>query len=240
MTNGKYTVISLFSGAMGLDLGLERTQRFKFMACVEKEGVFCDTIRLNRDAGRLNDPDLVVYEADITTLSPAEMLKTLGLAPGEVDLIIGGPPCQSFSTAGNRGTVQDHRGTLLWQFLRFVEEMRPKFFLMENVRGLLSAALRHRPIKERPENGGLPLTEHELPGSVVRQFAAHLHRIPGSPYRMDCFEVNAVKYGAPQLRERALFIGNRLNAVVNFPDPPHSSETARNGECSLFDDAKRY
>ena len=95
---------------------------------------------------------------------------------------------------------------------------------MENVRGLLSAALKHRPIAQRPEKGGAPLTSEEEPGSVVRLFAGDLQNleVPGGVgYHMDCFEVNAVNYGAPQLRERALFIGNRYNVVVNFPDPTH-------------------
>src|SRR6266568_5099890 len=118
--NTKYKVVSLFSGAMGLDIGLENTDRFLVVACVEIEKAFCDTIRANQRAGRLS-PNLRVFEADIRDLDPHEVLRTIGLAPGEVDLLVGGPPCQSFSTAGRRRTTQDPRGTLLWQFLQFVE-----------------------------------------------------------------------------------------------------------------------
>lgn len=92
---------------------------------------------------------------------------------------------------------------------------------MENVRGLLSAALHHRPIAQRPDKGGPPLEPDEEPGSVIRLFASDLQNLSGSAYHMDCFEVNAVNYGAPQLRERAIFIGNRFDAVVNFPNPTH-------------------
>ena len=99
--------------------------------------------------------------------------------------------------------------------------MQPKFFLMENVRGLLSAALRHRPIAKRPEKGGPPLDPDEEAGSVVRLFSNDLQNIPDASYHMDIFEVNAVNYGAPQIRERGLFIGNRFNATVDFPDPTH-------------------
>ncbi len=124
---------------------------------------------------------------------------------------------------------------MLWQFLRFVEAMRPRYFLMENVRGLLSAALKHRPIKERPDRGGPPLKPDEVPGSVVRQFADDLAKF-STPYRMDCFEVNAVNYGAPQLRERALFIGNRLHDVIEFPPPTHGPpKSARRDDFSLFE-----
>lgn len=219
---------------MGLDVGLEKSGRFEILACVEKEPSFCETIRKNQAAGRLS-PDLKIFCGDITHIEPNAVLEACGLKPGELDLLVGGPPCQSYSTAGRRRTVQDPRGTLLWQFLRYVEAMQPKFFLMENVRGLLSAALKHRPIAKRPEKGGPPLEEDEQPGSVVRLFADDLQKFPHSAYHMDCFEVNAVNYGAPQLRERALFIGNRYNAVVDFPDPTHGAPvTKHDPEPSLF------
>ncbi|MBF0605526.1 MAG: DNA (cytosine-5-)-methyltransferase, partial [Nitrospirae bacterium] len=220
MDSRRYSVISLFSGAMGLDIGLHKTGRFDILACVEKEHSFCNTIRMNKEAGRLGQ-QLTVFEGDITNIDPARVLSATGLKPGELDLLVGGPPCQAFSTAGKRGTLQDPRGTLLWDFLRFVEYMKPRMFLMEKVRGLLSAALHHRPIAARPEQGGPPRSPEEEPGSVVRLFADDLMRVEGGGYHMDCFEVNAVNYGAPQLRERVLFIGNRLGFQVDFPNPTH-------------------
>jgi DNA (cytosine-5)-methyltransferase 1 len=108
--------------------------------------------------------------------------------------------------------------------------MQPKFFLMENVRGLMSAALRHRAIRERPEKGGSPLAPDEEPGSVVRLFVEDLH----GAYRLDIFEVNAVNYGAPQLRERVLFVGNRLNHLVEFPAPTHGVRTEETSAPALF------
>lgn len=237
MATKQYTAISLFSGGMGLDLGLQQTHRYHLLACVEKEAAFAETIKLNRDKGRIDNADLHIVNSDICNVDPMALLQSVGLRPGELDLLVGGPPCQSFSTAGKRGTVQDHRGTLLWQFLRFIEAIRPKFFLMENVRGLLSAALRHRPIRQRPSHGGTVLAPDERPGSVVRQFADDLARI-GTPYRMDCFEVNAVNYGAPQLRERALFVGNRFSDEVEFPAPTHGpSERSIRQETTLFADS---
>lgn len=229
----QYRVLSLFSGGMGLDLGLEHTGRFRTVACIEKEPAFCETIRQNRDAGRL-PKDLRVMEADLSKLDPAAALDELAIDPTSIDVVVGGPPCQSFSTAGRRGTTQDPRGTLLWDFLRFVSYVEPKFFLMENVRGLLSAALRHRPIAERPEKGGVPLSDEEEAGSVVRLFAKDLSTINGG-YHLDIFEVNAVNYGAPQLRERALFIGNKFGKLVEFPSPTHGPNHKPEAQGSLFE-----
>lgn len=229
MAKRVFTVLSLFSGGMGLDIGLGKTGRFQHLACVEKIPAFCETIRRNRDAGRLGERDLRVYEQDVTELSTDQVMRDLGTAPGDLDLLVGGPPCQTFSTTGKRATVQDPRGTLLWQFLRFVQDLQPKFFLMENVRGLMSAALRHRPIKDRPDKGGPPLEADEEPGSVIQRFLLDLRH----SYRIDCFEVNAVNYGAPQLRERAIFIGNRYNRLVEFPEPTHGQR--REDQPTLFD-----
>ena len=231
--NRQYAVLSLFSGGMGLDIGLDKTGRFKLLACVEKAPAFCATIRRNRDADRVSNRDFKVYEGDIGGLDPQRVMDDVGLEPGQLDLIVGGPPCQTFSTTGKRATVQDPRGTLLWQFLRYVQHFRPKMFVMENVRGLMSAALRHRPIKDRPDKGGPPLGPEEQPGSVIQSFLLDLRYA----YRIDAFEVNAVNYGAPQLRERAIFVGNRFNRLVEFPAPTHGMEGGVEGvQRSLFDE----
>ena len=227
-SHNRYKVVSLFSGALGLDIGLENTDRFEVLACVEIEKSFCDTIRLNIDNACFSNRPIVI-ERDISKLSVSEFCEITGIRPGEIDVLVGGPPCQSFSIAGRRQSVQDSKGSLLWHYLRFIKGLRPKFFLMENVRGLLSAALRHRATADRPDRGGPPLVSEEQPGSVVRLFVEDLQKIDGISYYMDCFEVNAVNYGAPQLRERALFIGNCFNACVDFPAPTHGSLDNRKG-----------
>lgn len=214
-------VLSLFTGAGGLDVGFEASGNYRIVAAVELEPRFCETLRLNRDAGLFGDRSTQIVQADLSKLSPHELMKSLNLSAGDVDIIIGGPPCQSWSTAGRRRTAEDSRGQLLWSFLDFVTEMKPSFFLMENVRGLLSASLRHRPIADRPNRGGPPLAPDELPGSALKKWLEDLAQMTDSEYRVDAFEVNAVNYGAPQLRERVLFFGNRIGAVVHFPPPSH-------------------
>lgn len=208
------TAVSLFSGSGAMDLGFHRSG-FRVLACVEKDFPCCQTLRYN--LGEEGWTPLVL-EGDVASETVSEWVREVALGDGgRPDLLFGGPPCQAFSSAGKRQSVKDPRGTLLWQFARYVRELRPKFFVFENVRGLMSAALRHRPIKDRPENGGPPLEPDERPGSVVE---ALLDELDGE-YRIDAFEVNAVNYGVPQLRERALFIGNRFGLKVDFPVPTH-------------------
>ena len=216
----KYKIISLFSGSMGLDLGIESTNRFDLLACVELNKAACESIRINQKEGNLSNT-IKLYEGDINDFDPNSIMRECGLKPGELDVLVGGPPCQAFSTAGKRQSVQDPRGTLLWQFLKFVEVLKPKVFLMENVRGLISASLKHRSIKDRPEKGGVPLTKEEQKGSVVKLFAKDLSVINDGAYNLDIFEVNSVNYGAPQIRERILFLGNRFGHQIEFPQPTH-------------------
>lgn len=233
----RYTSLSLFTGACGLDAGLEETKRFDLRGCLELDPVFCETIRENRDAGRIGTPATQVMEGDIRSpeYAPEKVRRALRLRRGELDLLVGGPPCQPFSCAGRRQSINDDRGSLIWYFLDYVEAFRPSFFIMENVRGLLSAALLHRPIALRPDKGGPLLTPEEVPGSVIESWVAELQRRTNGDYHIDCFEVNAVNYGAPQLRERVFIVGNRLGHVVDFPNPTHAPpEVIASGASALL------
>lgn len=201
----KIPFVSLFSGAMGLDLGLE-SAGFESLVAVENDADAVRTMRRNR-------PELPVIDRSIVTTGASEILSLANLPLGEIPLVVGGPPCQAFSVFGKRNGLDDTRGQMLFEYLRVVDELRPHVFVMENVRGLLSM-----PLKAKPERGDpSPESQH---GSLLRSLIAQFEEIG---YRVDCFVVNAVNYGAPQLRERIILIGNRHNLVADFPEPTHSN-----------------
>lgn len=205
-------VISLFSGAMGLDLGLEEAG-FKIVLALECDEKAVETIRLNR-------PDLPVIHRRIEEVTTAEILTMAGLKSGGEFVVSGGPSCQSFSTAGQRRSISDPRGGLFRHFVRVVEEAKPKFFIMENVKGMLSAAIMHRPLKER--GSGFPnLKPEEELGSAFRVITEELQRIN---YYTTFDLLNAANYGTPQCRERILFIGSRDGKKIRMPSPTHSEE----------------
>lgn len=197
---GRYEAVSVCSGVMEFDLGLDRTGRFRLLAAVEKDGSCCDAIRANRDAGRL-EGDLRLYEADLERLDPRQVMADLGLGCGELPVLVGAPPCQSYSSAGKRKGVADPRGLLLWQYLWWLEAFRPQVFVLENVTGLLSARLSPR----------------HPPRSLLRRW---LDDLPAE-YRADIFTVNAADYGVPQFRQRVIVIGNRHGLTATFPRPTH-------------------
>lgn len=204
------TVISLFSGAMGLDLGMEAAG-FDIRVAVECNAWALATIRANR-------PALPVIEKRVEVVPTSEILARAGLRVGEATVVTGGPSCQSFSTAGLRGSVADPRGAMFHQFLRVVSEARPRFFVMENVRGMLSAAVKHRPLSQR--GPGFPLLEaDEELGSA---FNVILRDLKALGYHVVFDVVNAADYGAPQARERILFLGSRDGEPIQIAPRTHS------------------
>lgn len=204
-----YTYISLFSGGMGLDIGLSQ-EGFTPLVANEIDMAAVETIRLNL-------PHLPVLSESIEQLT-AKSLRYAANFDGEIDFIAGGPPCQSFSVYGNRKGVQDGRGKLIFEFFRIVKEARPKTFLMENVRGLHSMPLLP-PSAAKNADGFEPWMTQK--GSLLKKLLCCFESIG---YRVDCFLVNAANYGAPQIRERLLLIGNRYNLEANFPQPTHSNK----------------
>jgi DNA (cytosine-5)-methyltransferase 1 len=203
-------VISLFSGGMGLDLGLEDIG-FDVRVAVEYDKYAAATIRRNR-------PSVAVLQDRIENLSTQQILDAANLKVGEAFLVVGGPSCQAFSTAGKRESFTDDRGTLFRHFLRVVREAKPQFFVMENVKGLLSAAIKHRPLNQR--GPGYPtLSWQEQLGSAFTIVTREIASLGG----YTTFDVlNSVDYGVPQKRERVIFIGSLNGLKINFPAKTHA------------------
>ncbi|WP_294314033.1 DNA cytosine methyltransferase [uncultured Sphingomonas sp.] len=207
-------VISLFSGAMGLDLGLERAG-FRVAVALECNPFAVATIRANR-------PELPLIDRPIEQVTTDEILEVAGLRPSDPVVVAGGPSCQVFSTAGSRGSLGDPRGELFEHFVRVVRESQPRFFVMENVRGLLSAAARHRPLNKRGP-GHPPLEPDEELGSAFQVVAEHLR---GLGYYTVFDVLNSADFGTPQTRQRLLLLGSRDGEALRMPTPTH----ARDGE----------
>jgi DNA (cytosine-5)-methyltransferase 1 len=182
----KPTVIDLFSGAGGLALGLQRAG-FHLRAAVEADKWAASTYRKNLGEH--------LIEADINKLAVSDLLDFAGLARGECDLLVGGPPCQGFSVQ-RRGIDEDPRNKLVLEFLRCVEGVMPRFFLMENVSGLLSK--RGRPFLD-----------------------AVLERAAKLGYKVHQAKLDAADYGVPQMRKRVILVGElTVSGASFFQFPP--------------------
>lgn len=196
-------VISFFSGAMGLDIGLEKSglnvvigQDFE-PSCVE-------TMRANGHN---------VLDGDIREINPETLLELTGLHVGEPFMVCGGPPCQPFSTAGKRLGINDPRGSLFMDFIRMIDYIRPRFFVMENVKGIVSSPLKHVSAKEREKED----PEQRI-GTVLDVILSEFDKLG---YKTVYGVLDAVNYGVPQFRERFVLIGSRDNEDIFLPMPTH-------------------
>jgi DNA (cytosine-5)-methyltransferase 1 len=203
--------LSFFSGAMGLDLGLERAGIEVLLTC-EIDPACRRTITANRPH--------VGLLGDIWKYSTAEIRAAAGLsAEDDIDVVIGGPPCQSFSTAGARRGFADDRGNALLRYLAIALELRPKFIVIENVRGLLSAPLRHTPHNVRTD-GWTPSAE-ELPGGALNFV---LERLRTEGYSATFNLYNAANFGVPQSRERVIIMCSRDGQLLPHLMPTHTPD----------------
>lgn len=191
-------LISLYTGAGGLDLGFEAAG-FSTAVAVEMDSEAVATLRHNR-----NWP---VIDRDIHEVSSKDLLRAAKLAVGEADALIGGPPCQPFSKSGYWASgdtlrLDDPRAGTLSAYLRVLRDTLPKTFLLENVPGLAY----------RKKNEGL-----ELIASTIQR----INRESGALYTLAVARLNAASYGVPQLRERVFVIGARDGTEFRFPVPTH-------------------
>jgi DNA (cytosine-5)-methyltransferase 1 len=204
------TAVSLFSGAGGLDLGLAKAG-WRILAQVEADG---DSVGSLKAHTKLHPrPPLLVHER-IEDVPPDELRRSLGLRKGQLTLLAGGPPCQPFTTSGLRQSINDARAVSLFpRYLEFVEEFRPKALLIENVDGLLSAALSHRPLVDRGSDSP-PLKEGERKGSFLKWL---LEELADFGYSLAWGVAEAADHGVPQMRQRAIIIGIRDKSPCYLP-----------------------
>lgn len=222
--------ISFFSGAMGLDIGLMQAG-IDIVIGQDVEHSCIQTMQSNGHIG---------IAGDIRDITPEEMLFQANLKRGEAFLVCGGPPCQPFSTAGKRLGINDPRGSLFKEYVRMIEGIRPRFFVMENVKGLMSSLL-------KDENG--KDTETKVLDIILEEFdRLNYSTIYGV--------LDAVNYGVPQFRERFVLIGSRDKEPIFLPAPTHFhvhqnptyrwrtlGDTIRDlenngGECAEFSEAR--
>lgn len=197
------TFLSLFSGAGGLDLGLELSGwRGRLSAELDANSVA--TLQKNQgrkiNSGRFAEYASILH-ADVRDLTADELLAQAGIKKGEAPLMIGGPPCQSWSSAGHQKGFEDPRGTLFADFVRLADACDCRLILFENVRGMLTA--------RGPDN---------KPGGALRVIRSALWE---RGYYSVVALLNAADFGVPQRRVRLFIIGFRECAVPRFPAPTH-------------------
>lgn len=188
----KHTCIELFAGAGGLALGLEKAG-FEELALVEIDHTACETLRINR-------PKWNVIEEDVVVFSRKDLLKEFGLKKGELDLVSGGYPCQSFSYAGKKLGFNDVRGTMFYYYADFLKQLQPKMFLAENVKGLTT------------HDGGKTINTMI---DVFKELG----------YDVQWKVLNAWDYDVAEKRQRVIIIGirNDLKDKIKFEYPkPHN------------------
>ena len=190
--------LSFFSGAMGLDIGMRKGGIPAILACEFNK--YC------RMTIAENEPDMALI-GDINKYEPEQILELAKLPPDrKVDVIFGGPPCQAFSTAGARRALDDERGNVFLRYIKVVEEIRPTYVVIENVRGLLSAPYPYNDVSTPIKGGAL---------CVI------LDRLKAAGYTISFELYNAANFGAPQIRERVVMIGKLGNEKVSYLSPTH-------------------
>lgn len=193
------TALSLFSGGGGLDLGFAAAG-FNIRCSSDIDTFSCKTLVMNNGKKPFYQHAHAI-PADITKVSAKDLLKEAGVGKGEVDVVIGGPPCQAFSVFGQRKGLADPRGGLVWEYLRIIREVQPKAFVFENVAGIKSI------------HGG------KLFADMLEQLS-----LDGA-YTVSAHSYQVADFGIPQFRDRVFVFGARNGAVVPQMIPTHGRES---------------
>lgn len=185
----KPKAIDLFAGCGGWSLGLKKAG-FQVIAAVEIDKWAAETYRCNHK-------DTIVLEEDIKKLTPMRLLKIAGIKKRELDLLVGGPPCQGFSTINVKTrSIDNPKSKLMWEFIRITKGILPKIFEIENVPGMFA---------------------------YKDFFILLMQTLEKCGYIVRCLMMDACSYGVPQTRKRIFIQGTRkdLKILPSFPIPTH-------------------
>lgn len=206
------SVVSLFTGAGGLDYGFEAAG-FETRVCVEMDKDCCETLRGNTR--------WAVIEGDIHNVEGTDLLEAANLDEGDIDLVLGGPPCQPFSKAsywvnGNTKRMEDPRAKTLDAYMRIVEDLQPQAFVLENVHGI-------------------NYTGKEEGFTFLEKATRKINERTGCKYKINWKVLNAADYGVPQLRKRFFMVADRDGRNFSFPrithyENDHEEQTRLDGD----------
>lgn len=188
------TVVDLFAGVGGLSFGFANRPEFRVVAANE-------ILPEMAEAYRLNHTEVEMFEGDIKDFSAGVLKKRTGFGKREIDVLVGGPPCQAYSTVGKR-LLDDPRAQLFKEYFRLLNELKPRVFVYENVKGLLS------------------MNEGQLLETIIELFGS-------LGYTMQAVVLNAADFGVPQTRERVIVVGTRDRLKFNYPVATHRDPSAK-------------
>lgn len=200
--------VSLFSGLGGIDIGLHQAG-IETVACVEKDETTARTLKINsRHHSETPDQNLIttpekyswrVIDSNIRDLDAEDILTGCSSTRDEIDLVVGGPPCQTFSRSneGSRSGTETERGKLYQEYAKILHQIEPEAFIFENVRGLKSS------------NDGNDL-------EIIRE------ELEGETYETQVKLLNSANFGVPQTRKRIIIVGTKPDTDFEFPDPSHT------------------
>jgi DNA (cytosine-5)-methyltransferase 1 len=199
-TDAPLSIVSLFTGAGGMDLGFEAAG-FDVRVCIEKDNFAAGTLRVNQQEGKHGQRhdylrNAAILSEDIFEIRAKDILRAARLSGRRIDVVIGGPPCQPFSHAGTREGRSDHRGLLLDEFLRIVCDLKPNCVVFENVPGLRSAD----------------------DGAALKYLS---HGLSDLGLAVEMFFLNAADYGVPQIRKRLFVVAHKSSRNIGPPRATH-------------------
>lgn len=194
----KYKVIDIFAGVGGLSYGFAHDEDFQILAANE-------ILEPMSTAYSANHPTVKMYNKDIKDFGLSDLERDLGISKGDIDIIVGGPPCQAYSTVGKR-LIDDPRGKLFQEYFRILCEVRPKLFVFENVKGLISMQK----------------------GNLIQQIKSLFESIG---YKVQMKLLNAADFGAPQIRERIILVGTLDGKTFTYPKPTHYNPLTEDLSC---------